>query len=140
LSPNRGLAELHRSALPPFGPGDRSSGVLLHVTSLPSSYGIGDLGPAAFQWVDRLCDAGQRWWQALPLGPTGFGSSPYSGLSSFAGNTLLVSPELLVEDGLLSTRDCEIGRSLPKRAVDFDAVTVFKGRLLDQAWRFPPWI
>ncbi|MGO9444368.1 MAG: 4-alpha-glucanotransferase, partial [Thiobacillaceae bacterium] len=125
----------YQAALPPFRAGRRSSGVLLHVTSLPSPYGIGDMGPAAFAWVDRLHDAGQRWWQALPLGPTGCGNSPYSCLSSFAGNSLLVSPDLLIEDGLLSPRDCEIGRGLPKRSVDFEAVTVFKHRLLDQAWR-----
>lgn len=121
--------------LPPFRPGCRTSGVLMHVTSLPSPYGIGDLGPAAFAWVDRLHDAGQRWWQALPLGPIGCGDSPYSCLSSFAGNTLLVSPDLLIGDGLLSASDCEAGRRLPKRAVDFDAVIAFKHRLLDQAWR-----
>src|ERR1700687_2350423 len=92
---------------PPFPPEYRASGLLLHVTSLPSPYGIGDLGPAAFAWVDRLHDAGQRWWQALPLGPTGCVNSPYSCLSSFAGNTLLVSPDLLIEDGLLSPTDCE---------------------------------
>ena len=124
-----------QAALPPFRPGHRSSGVLMHVTSLPSPYGIGDVGPAAFAWADRLHDAGQSWWQALPLGPAGCGNSPYSCLSSFAGNSLLVSPELLIEDGLLSRRDCEIGRGLPKHAVDFEAVTVFKHRLLDQAWR-----
>ena len=124
-----------QAALPPFRPGCRSSGVLLHVTSLPSPYGVGDVGPAALQWVDRLHAAGQRWWQALPLGPTGCGNSPYSCLSSFAGNSLLVSPELLIEDGLLSPRDCGIGRGLPKRAVDFEAVAVFKHRLLEQAWR-----
>ena len=83
-----------QAALPPFRPRHRSSGVLMHVTSLPSPYGIGDVGPAAYAWVDRLHDAGQRWWQALPLGPTGHGNSPYSALSSFAGNSLLVSPEL----------------------------------------------
>ncbi|MGA2175433.1 MAG: 4-alpha-glucanotransferase [Verrucomicrobiota bacterium] len=125
----------HQVALPPFRPGCRTSGVLMHVTSLPSPYGIGDVGPAAFAWVDRLHDAGQGWWQALPLGPTGYGNSPYSCLSSFAGNALLVSPDLLIEDGLLSPRDCAIGGGLPKRAVEFDAVTVFKHRLLDQAWR-----
>ena len=74
--------------VPPFGPDCRSSGVLLHVTSLPSLYGIGDSGPAAFSWVDRLHQAGQTWWQALPLGPTGCGNSPYASLSSFAGNAL----------------------------------------------------
>jgi len=125
----------HQATLPPFGPGHRSSGVLMHVTSLPSPYGIGDLGPAAFAWVDRLKDAGQSWWQALPLGPTGCGNSPYSCLSSFAGNSLLVSPDLLIEDGLLSRSDCDAGRRLPKSAVDFDAVVAFKHRLLEQAWR-----
>jgi len=123
------------SALPPFRAGCRTSGVLMHVTSLPSPFGIGDVGPAAFAWVDQLHDAGQRWWQALPLGPTGCGNSPYSCLSSFAGNALLVSPDLLIQDGLLSTRDCEPGRRFPKSAVDFDAVIAFKHRLLDQAWR-----
>jgi hypothetical protein len=117
----------HQAALPPFPHGCRTSGVLLHVTSLPSPYGIGDLGPAAVAWVDRLHDAGQRWWQALPLGPTGCGNSPYSCLSSFAGNSLLVSPDLLIEDGLLSPCDCEDGRRLPKNAVDFDAVIVTDG-------------
>ena len=96
------ISSEYHAALPPFTSGRRSSGVLMHVTSLPSPYGIGDLGPAAFAWVDRLHDAGQTWWQALPLGPTGCGNSPYSCLSSFAGNTLLVSPDLLIEDGLLS--------------------------------------
>src|SRR5208283_4922859 len=125
----------HQAALPPFRPDYRSSGVLMHVTSLPSPYGIGDLGPAAFEWVDRLHDAGQGWWQALPLGPTGCGNSPYSCLSSFAGNSLLVSPDLLIEDGLLSPTDCKPGRYLPKSAVDFDTIIAFKHRLLDQAWR-----
>lgn len=124
-----------QSVLPPFRPGHRSSGVLMHVTSLPSPYGIGDVGPAAFAWVDRLHEAGQRWWQALPLGPTGCGNSPYSALSSFAGNSLLVSPDLLIEDGLLSPNDCEEGRRFSRSAVNFDAVIAFKHRLLKQAWR-----
>jgi 4-alpha-glucanotransferase len=124
----------YQSALPPFRPERRESGVLLHLTSLPSAYGIGDLGPAAFAWVDRLEEAGQRWWQALPLGPTGYGNSPYSSLSSFAGNGLLVSPDLLSEDSLLSPGDCEEGRHLAKSVVDFDTVIPFKHRLLDRAW------
>jgi 4-alpha-glucanotransferase len=107
----------------------------MHVTSLPSPYGIGDVGPAAFAWVDRLHDAGQKWWQGLPLGPSGLGNSPYSGLSSFAGHSLLISPDLLIDDGLLSPGDCEAGRRLPKSAVDFDVVIPFKHRLLEQAWR-----
>lgn len=113
--------------------GGRQSGILLHFTSLPSRYGIGDMGPAAFQWIDRLRDAGQAWWQVLPLGVTGYGNSPYQPLSSFAGNWLLVSPDALVDDGLLSARDCE-GRSFPANIVDFDAVTAFKRGLIGTAW------
>jgi 4-alpha-glucanotransferase len=117
----------------PFAPDDRASGILLHVTSLPSPYGIGDLGPSAFAWVDRLAQAGQSWWQALPLGPTGIGDSPYQLLSSFAGNILLISPERLVEDGLLQTSDLD-GASFPAGGVDYPAVIQFKHRLLQRAW------
>src|SRR5215207_3727636 len=95
------------ATIPPFPLGYRASGLLLHVTSLPSPYGIGDLGADAFIWVDRLHQAAQEWWQALPLGPTGYGNSPYQCLSSFAGNGLLVSPELLIEDGLLQADECK---------------------------------
>jgi hypothetical protein len=66
--------------------------LLLHVTSLPSPYGIGDLGASAFSWIDRLHDAAQGWWQASPLGPTDYGNSPYQSMSSCAGNALLISP------------------------------------------------
>ena len=83
----------------------RSSGLLLHPTSLPGPFACGDLGPAAESFVDFLAAAGQSLWQVLPLGPTGFGDSPYQCFSAFAGNPLLVSPERLVEDGLLSRRD-----------------------------------
>src|ERR1017187_9430118 len=93
--------------LPPFPDEYRASGLLLHVTSLPSAYGIGDLGPEAFAWIDRLHDAGQRWWQALPLGPTGYGDSPYQPLSSFAGSALIISPEALNAEGLLDPEDCQ---------------------------------
>jgi len=96
----------------PFAPQYRSSGVLVHVTSLPSSYGIGDVGPAAFAMVDRLQAAGQSWWQALPLGPTGYGDSPYQCLSSFAGNGLLISPDCLIAEGLLQAGDCDEARSV----------------------------
>src|SRR5262245_18164504 len=120
--------------LPPFPSAYRASGVLLHATSLPSPYGIGDVGPTAVAWVDRLHDAGQSWWQALPLGPTGYGDSPYQSLSSFAGNALLISPDWLIEDGLLRASDCA-GRSFPAAAVDFDAVKQFKYTLLETAWR-----
>lgn len=120
-------------SLPPFRPDYRASGVLLHVTSLPSPYGIGDLGPAAFAWIDRLCGAGQSWWQALPLGPTGYGDSPYQALSSFAGNGLLISPELLLADGLLDSNACK-GQSFSSSCVDYGAVIQFKHGLLDQVW------
>jgi len=120
--------------LPPFPAGYRASGLLLHVTSLPSPYGIGDVGPAAAAWVDRLHEAGQRWWQALPLGPTGYGDSPYQPLSSFAGNPLLISPDWLIEDGLARATDCA-GASFSSTAVDFDAVKRFKYALLETAWK-----
>src|SRR3954467_3800377 len=83
----------------------RSAGVLLHVTSLPSRYGIGDLGPGAYAWVDALARAKQSWWQILPLGPPGAGNSPYQCYSAFAGNPDLISPDLLVRDGLLRRDD-----------------------------------
>jgi len=118
---------------PAFDHGRRQSGILLHLTSLPTRYGIGDMGPAAFEWVDRLRDAGQAWWQVLPLGATGYGDSPYQPLSCFAGNWLLVSPDALVGDGLICARDCE-GRSFPADAVDFNAVTTFKKGLIGTAW------
>jgi 4-alpha-glucanotransferase len=118
---------------PPFPTEYRASGVLLHVVSLPSPYGIGDVGPAALAWVDRLHEAGQSWWQALPLGPTGYGNSPYQSLSSFAGNELLISPDGLIEDGLLRASDCE-GNSFSAAVIDYDAVIPFKHRLLETAW------
>ena len=113
--------------------GTRQSGILLHFTSLPSRYGIGDMGPAAFQWIDRLRDAGQAWWQVLPIGTTGYGNSPYQPLSSFAGNWLLISPDALVDEGLLYARDCE-ACSFPADNVDFNAVTAFKRGLIATAW------
>ncbi|MGB9434161.1 MAG: 4-alpha-glucanotransferase, partial [Candidatus Acidiferrum sp.] len=119
--------------LPPFPSEYRSSGILLHVTSLPSPHGIGDLGPSAFSWVDDLHDAGQGWWQALPLGPTGYGNSPYQSLSSFAGNGLLISPESLISDGLLDSSDC--ASHFPSDRVDYDSVIPFKDRLLEKAWK-----
>ncbi len=120
------------ASVPPFPAEYRASGLLMHVTSLPSPYGIGDLGPSAFSWVDRLHDASQRWWQALPLGPTGYGNSPYQAMSSFAGNAMLISPASLISDGLLDAKDCET--NFPSDMVDYDAVIPFKNRLLETAW------
>src|SRR5271166_2020800 len=119
--------------VPPFPAEYRASGLLLHVTSLPSPYGIGDLGSSAFAWVDRLHDASQRWWQALPLGPTGYGNSPYQPLSSFAANGLLASPDWLIEDELLQTTETQLG-SFSQTEVDYNAVTFFKHQLIEQAW------
>jgi len=115
-----------------FPPGYRASGVLLHVSSLPAPYGIGDLGPASLAWIDLLHDTGQSWWQALPLGPTGYGDSPYQPLSSFAGNELLLSPDRLIEDGMLRAEDCAC--AFPANVVDYGAVLRFKRQLLEKAW------
>src|SRR4029450_7654688 len=120
-------------SLPPFPSSYRASGLLLHVTSLPTPYGIGDVGPAAIAWIDQLCDAGQSWWQALPLGPTGYGNSPYQLLSSFAGNGLLISPDWLIENGLLHSSDC-VRSSFSPSAVDYETVIPFKHGLLEKAW------
>jgi 4-alpha-glucanotransferase len=117
----------------PFPAECRSSGILLHITSLPSRYGIGDMGPAALDWIDRLHEAGQSWWQALPLGPTGHGNSPYQSLSSFAGNGLLISPAFLIADGLLLESGCEEQPFSPS-SIDFGTVIRFKHRLLNQVW------
>jgi 4-alpha-glucanotransferase len=112
---------------------NRSAGILFHPTSLPGPYGIGDLGPAAYAWIDALARAGQTWWQVLPLGPTGFGDSPYQSFSAFAGNPYLVSPDLLVRDGLLQRSDVE-GVSFPADHVDYGPVITFKTGLLERAW------
>lgn len=111
----------------------RSSGVLLHPTSLPGPFGVGDLGPEAYRWVDALAAANQTWWQILPLGPTGAGNSPYQSFSAFAGNVVLLSPELLVRDGLLS-RDFLGGETFPDTWVDFDRVSRVKRAVVREAW------
>jgi 4-alpha-glucanotransferase len=111
----------------------RSSGILLHPTSLPGPFGIGDLGPVAYQWVDSLVRAKQTWWQILPLGPTGYGDSPYQCFSAFAGNANLISPQILVADGLLEARDLERA-AFPASHVDFGPVIRYKHPLLLTAW------
>jgi 4-alpha-glucanotransferase len=112
----------------------RSSGILLHPTSLPGRFGIGDLGPAAHEWVEILSSVGTGMWQLLPLGPTGYGDSPYQCFSAFAGNPLLISPDLLVEDDLIATSDLEAIPSFKDEAVDYGAVIPFKLGLLDAAF------
>jgi len=109
----------------------RTSGILLHPTSLPSAFGIGDLGPEAYKFVDFLASAGQTLWQVLPLGPTGYGDSPYASYSAFAGNTLLISPERLVDEGLLSPADLE---ETPVGPVDYGYAHKLKDKLLARAF------
>lgn len=118
----------------PWRPADqRAGGILLHPTSLPSPFGIGDLGPQAVRWLEWLADSGCRVWQVLPLGPTGYGDSPYQSFSAMAGNPLLISPQLLLEDGLLDRETVEGQRDSGNGPVDFGSVIERKGRLLDQA-------
>jgi len=111
----------------------RSSGVLLHPTSLPGPYGIGDAGREAHRFVDWLVSAGQSLWQVLPLGPTGYGDSPYQCFSAFAGNPLLTSPDALLADGVLAKEDLASAPRLPAEHVDFGAVITWKRELLERA-------
>ena len=83
---------------------NRSSGILMPIFSLPSPYGIGTLGKAAYDFADFLAEAGQHYWQMLPLGPTSYGDSPYQSFSTFAGNPYFIDPDLLVEDGRIVQR------------------------------------
>jgi 4-alpha-glucanotransferase len=111
---------------------ERISGVLLHITSLPSYGGVGDFGPAAYGFVDFLATAKQRLWQVLPLSPTGYGSSPYSAISAFAGNPLLISLEFLARDGWIAWDRIE-GLAGHEGAVDFVAVSKQKLPLVEEA-------
>ncbi|MGQ9601695.1 MAG: 4-alpha-glucanotransferase [Candidatus Bipolaricaulia bacterium] len=112
----------------------RCSGILLHPTSLPSRFGIGDLGEEAYRFVDFLAAARQTYWQVLPLSPAGFGNSPYQGLSAFAGNPLLISPGKLAERGYLSIEDLKDKPNFPDGWIDFDLVSRYKADLLDRAF------
>ena len=112
----------------------RSSGILLHPTSLPGPFGIGDLGPGAFAFVDFLEAAGQSLWQVLPLGPTAFGDSPYACYSAFAGNTLLISPEQMIADGLLHDEEVAEVPEFATERVDFAAARKFKDSILPHAF------
>ncbi len=111
----------------------RSCGLLLHPTSLPGPYGIGDVGPEAHRFVDFLAAAKQSVWQVLPLGPTGFGDSPYQCFSAFAGNPLLISPDALVADGLMRDDDLADRPAFGDGGVDFGAVIPWKRAVLDRA-------
>ncbi len=114
----------------------RSSGILLHLTSLPGACGIGDLGPGALRFVDFLKSAGQKYWQILPYGPTDpcFGNSPYTSFSAFAGNHLLISPELLIQDGLLDNEDLNAFSGFPEDRVAYSQVIDVKNLLFEKAF------
>ena len=113
----------------------RTSGILLHPTSLASPFGIGDFGDAAFRFADDLNAAGQGLWQILPLGPAGSGNSPYQAFSAFAGNPLLISPELLVRERYLSEDDLSDAPSFPGKRIDYELVRQWKIPLLTKAYR-----
>jgi len=112
----------------------RSSGILLHLTSLPGRFGIGDLGPTSRWFVDFLAETKQKLWCVLPLGPTGPDNSPYQSRSVFAGNPLLISPELLLERGYVSKRDLSPLPNFSPARVNFGAVRGYKERLLKHAF------
>src|SRR5215471_3077384 len=112
----------------------RASGILLHPTSLPGRYGIGELGPGTYHFADWLAASGQSIWQVLPLGPTGYGESPYQLFSAFAGNPLLISLDRLAERGWLSPNDLATPPAFPADRVDFEAVAQWKDPLLRRAF------
>ena len=112
----------------------RSSGILLHPTSLPGEFGIGDIGPLAHRWIDFLAESGCGLWQILPLGPTGYGDSPYQCFSSFAGNPYLISPQALLEEDLLHPDDLIDHPSFPEDRVDFASLIPWKLGVLDRAY------
>ncbi|WP_446011486.1 4-alpha-glucanotransferase [Candidatus Electrothrix sp.] len=114
----------------------RGSGILMHISSLPSQFGIGDLGTGCINFIDFLAHSGQQYWQLLPLGPTSeiFGNSPYMSSSAFAGNPLFICPEQLVQMGLLAQEDLLAG-SFSEYAVDFSQVTAWKKGVIHRAWQ-----
>jgi 4-alpha-glucanotransferase len=114
----------------------RGSGILLHITSLPSPFGVGDLGPSAYQFVDSLAKARQSYWQILPLCPTAavYGNSPYSSISTFAGNTLFISPEFLLRDGLITQAHIDLKPEFVEERCNYDSMSAYKERILDAAY------
>ena len=113
---------------------ERSAGILLHPTSLPGNFGIGDLGPNAYHFIDFLVHSGQTLWQIFPLGPTGYGDSPYQCFSAFAGNPLLISPEFLIKDGLLNESEIGNAPGNDPHHVDFGPVINYKYDLLQKVF------
>lgn len=113
---------------------ERSAGILLHPTSLPGKYGIGDLGHEAFRFVDFLESAGQKLWQVFPLGPTGYGDSPYQCFSAFAGNPLLISPEKLINEGLLMKSDIGKLPHFDEKKIHYEKIIGLKKNILQKAF------
>ncbi len=113
---------------------ERASGIILHPTSLPGPYGIGDIGPEAYRWVDFLEQSGCKLWQVLPLGPTGYGDSPYQCFSAFAGNPYLISPDILLKEGLLHSNDMVDMPNFPADTVDYGRIIPWKLGVLDRAY------
>lgn len=116
---------------------ERSSGILMHITSLPGPYGIGDLGPEAYNFLDFLEASGHRYWQLLPLNPTDkiYNHSPYSTHSAFAGNPLLISPDLMVKTGYIDSQDINAPKKSRPEKVNFSEVEPFKEKLFAKAWK-----
>ena len=114
----------------------RGSGLLLHITSLPSDYGVGDMGPSAYRFADFLHKTKQGFWQILPLNPIdpAYGNSPYHSTSAFAGSSLLISPELMVRDGFLTQRDVKPIPDFPRGRVDYETVIAYKEKLFYSAY------
>ncbi|MGL4687758.1 MAG: 4-alpha-glucanotransferase [Fusobacteriaceae bacterium] len=113
----------------------RKSGVLAHISSLPSKYGIGDLGIKAYEFVDFLENAGQKLWQILPIGPTGYGDSPYQSFSSFAGNPYFIDMENLVKEGLLKIEDLDVLEKInEKESIDYGSIYIYKFPILRKAY------
>lgn len=113
---------------------ERSSGILLHITSLPNRFGIGSLGREAFEFVDFLKNSNQKLWQILPLGPTGYGNSPYQCYSAFAGNSVLIDIDKLIEKGLLKHEDIQDLPDFDRQFVEYDRVEEFKSNLFEKAF------
>ncbi len=113
---------------------NRASGILLHPTSLTGPYGVGDIGLRAHRWVDFLSASGCGLWQVLPIGPTGYGDSPYQCFSSFAGNPLLISPDALLREDLLHPDDLNARPCIPDDTVDFGQVIPWKNGVLDRSF------
>src|SRR5688500_8451842 len=115
---------------------ERCAGILIHPTSLPGRFGVGDFGPDCERFLEWAAFAGFKIWQVLPLNPTGYGNSPYGALSPFAGNPLLISPERLVEDGILPEGVLETSPTSSPDRIDFGSAVRWKEEVLRTAWKY----